>query len=405
MAIIVWDGDVNGNVYMDAAETLFAGVSDGVGTITIPGGIITPSAGDTIRVQNCDRVEMSGVAFIADVVSSLPTHFEFLGKSGRPLALTSSSGSPAPGDWTGIQLNTLGGFSDRNGPSVLMEFCTMEYSSIGLVAFGSANGSVMIIVRSCIFREMDGRPFDIVDLAGGTIVDVRHSQFIGCQPTTDQLRAVVRVSGDAFAPLADLPVVYFEYNTVLWRTLRSAGDQPFFSIPDRATLITQNNIITGENTDGAQTHKFLDAPGVNSVHVNNGYNFLWEYDPTAIALGDWVSHATDQNVDPAFVSSVCATPDLAPDGSVGSPALWNADSTGTWHPGAVEPFNADTLTLLSPVGTQAVYGERKQKIYTNTFGTSPMRGRAIRMKLRATDRQSRKLYAGIFVRHAEEEPK
>ena len=157
--------------------------------------------------------------------------------------------------------------------------------------------------------------------------------------------------------------------------------------------------------------------GSNGTLTSLGGNFIHTY-VEAQNLNDFTLKVTtpiDQEVDPAFSDDTPGSPfpgvDLRPDGSAGSPDLWQADGgilgqgDGVWHSGALEPFNLSTLATVAGAGTTSLYGERKQKIYENSFGKEPTRGRGIRMRLRSTDIRSKKLYAGLWVRHAGEEPK
>jgi hypothetical protein len=172
-------------------------------------------------------------------------------------------------------------------------------------------------------------------------------------------------------------------------------------------MFVKNSVVAIENTDGVQSSRLAEATGTGATFTSLGYNFVHSYE--TLDYGSWVKQATDQEADPLFISAVCATPVLSPSAIAKEVAgrnvdLWKSDEIG-WYPGVVEPFNLGTYTAVSASGVQAVWGERKQRVYERPLMSKTnvgLRGRGIRVRVRATDDRSLKLIHGLWVKHITE---
>jgi hypothetical protein len=263
---------------------------------------------------------------------------------------------------------------------------------------------IMVRFYNCLFN--DNLSHEILWKVGNRCkAFFSHCQWERCAAAIETNPHFVEVEG---AVTTEIPEIYFRNCTIFHKTNDTTADVITLYVIGNAILEAQDCIITQQNVNGGFGSKVgqLDSSANGARITSLGGNWLYTY-VEAHVPGDFTPISTDQSgTDPSFTDDGCPILDLHPDGSVGSPELWQA-STIAWHPGRLEPFNLETVSapVVAAAGSTAVWAERKQRIYDGNLGTEDnkhIRGRGLRIRTRSRDVASQKLVAGIWVKHTPE---
>jgi hypothetical protein len=416
MADYIWDGDTAASLEDSSGPASSPGVSAGDGNIYIFADTVDLTDGDSITIQNCDTIFHGNGSNTPKWNLSGFCKLVIDGTSNRNITMTGEVAGASFDDWE-FELTQTSTDALGSGPTVQAYSTVFQYCK-GLTSLNptaEAAGWSSMELYSCTLQHMgtnDSIAFGETgtELGPGSRLIVHQCRIIRTGNDGDSSAKAIKMQGLSGAAL----IGDVRRSTFYYVGTNTGGPTQVFRILE-AGVDVANNIITLDNPDVTEV-SVVASLGTGGTTTSLGGNFVHHYtDP--LSVGGLTLLATDQNVDPLFFDDVEGAPfpgvDLRPDGSVGSPALWQADvgdtaldrEDGVWHSGALEPHNLATLTTVDTAANTSVYADVKQRIYEDSFGLNATRGRGIRMKLRSTDRRSRKLFAGLWIRHAGEEPK
>lgn len=403
MATTNWTVATSGNVTDEAGTVVGSG--NGAGIITINNAAIVNygSAGtNTLNIGPGLTIKMGTISrFRANCStgSGFKGTINFNGTAAAPILVTSNAGTPAPNDWNGIEF--LGAVQTNvvTFPTVYMSYTTVEYTST-CVTSQSGAGHVLNKFRAdyCTFRR--GRSGLILNSGGqGGLPDgawyLSYCVFSTCPGDyTSGTHYAINCSTGGTPAEIEKAKVYMDHCSFLVNSSANSGHAYCLILGTKSRASITNSILQGTNS-GSQDSRAADIHATDTIFTANN-NFL-----QVDALEDYVLQATDQSVDPnLFNDTVCASYDLRPDATVGSPVLLNADSGG-WYVGALEPYNIPSGDV-APVGTTGVWAGRKQRVYPVSFGSDPTKARAIRIGIASQDLRGVKHLAGILLESKEE---
>lgn len=387
MSRITWDGDVAGPL-LDSAGSI-VGFSLGNGILWMSSDATINSA-DVLVVQNFDYLHSTAAKRM--LISGEAEVYLNGNESSR-----SEVQALGAATWRGILLS-----GEAYLEASHCKFGEAE-AGYGLITTSLATGELYrAVLYDCEFHANSSNKGPLVYWRG-TLRS--HLYACMCQFISEQQGAAnaIRVVGDSGIAAANHPLLEMRNCTVFWTSDDSGQITTLYA--EYGDYDITDCIIVQENAHVTGDCKVAEVVTAGTI-TENGGSFIHTYNDTQV-LGDYTLNTgdfPDQVVDPSFFDDTIPDLDLRPDGTAGTPDLQGM-STGGMFPGALEPHN---ITGVDAADVESVWGERKQRVYEKNLAHSTsvgLRGRGIRLRLRSTDERSKKLVAGLFVKHEPERVK
>lgn len=322
MADQTWTATTSGGVVDTLGNPVGSG--DGAGTITITAATVQVTNGNTLRITAGVTVKMDSATgrFLVTRNASGSGTLLIEGTAVAPVRITSNQGSPAAGDYTGIELLNTNAASN---PTVTADWLILEYATTGVFSV-SGSQQCTVSLTDCTFRRIQQSHVQSALIPDG-IWNMTRCIFDKCfadQPGASSNNLII-ASGGGTGPTFNV-----DHCSILCNVLVSVGDQEVFQAGPRGTINVRNSIFVGTNSHGTRilTNAVVLAPG--GVLTND-----WNWYQTD-GVGSWVNGANDQSKDPEYLDDSCAATfsDLRPNFDTG---VSTADEFGALL-GALEPY-------------------------------------------------------------------